>query len=588
MINVSNKFRQLLSDDDRSYLAYVDITLADGTVFNLTNSEIWVGGLAKEDAVSDDNTFNAVGSAVVNSATFIINNVDDEYSIYDFDNAKVVTYVGKEIDGVVEKIRLGTYKVDEPKYNGATISLYALDNMAQFDRPYSVSALQYPATLSQIVLDACTVCGVELGSVNFPYSNYTVQERPSEDTITFRTVISWVAGVIGCFAKCNPAGQLIFKWFNRTLLESVSANLDGGVFDESSPTYTSGDSADGGSFNPWDTGYEFDAGEFNRLDEIHYISSLYSQNIGVDDIIITGVKIDVETQDEDGNNVTKTYSSGGSGYTIELSGNKFITTDTAQDITDRLGEQLIGLKFRQANISHINDPTIEAGDIAIIIDHKNNTYPILVTRTNFAVGRSQTTVCGAETPARNSASVYNEQVKNYVALKSLLNSEKTVRELALQELKRSLTDQINSSAGLYTTIETTQSGNIYYMHNKQNLSESDIVWKMTAEALAVSTDGGQTYNFGVTVNGTVISNILSTIGISFDWARGGTLTLGGQDNTNGEMRILDASGNETGRFNNNGINMNNGKFSVDSNGNVQAMSFTAYGSLLCYEHYVIT
>lgn len=574
MINVSNKFRQSLSDDDRIYLAYADITLTDGTVFNLTNSEIWVGGISKEDAVSDDNSFNAIGSAVVNSANLVINNMDDDYSAYDFDKASVVTYVGKEIDGEIEKIRLGTYKVDDPKYNGSTISLYMLDNMAQFDRPYSISQLQYPATLSEIVVDACTTCGVELGTVQFPHSNYSVLEAPTGDTVTFRTVLSWVAGIAGCYAKCNPAGRLVFEWFNRTLLESVNTNLDGGIFDETTAsTYESGDIADGGSFNPWNTGYEFDAGEFNRLDAIHYISSLYSQNIGVDDIIITGVRVDVETKDENGNNVTKTYSSGGSGYTIGISGNSFITTETGQDVADWLGEQLIGLRFRQANISHVNDPTIEAGDIALVIDHKNNVYPILVTRTNFAIGNSQTTVCGAETPARNSASIYNDQVKSYVALKSLLNSEKTIRELALQELERSLTDKINSGSGLYTTIETTQSGSIYYMHNKPNLSESDIVWKMTAEALAVSTDGGQTYNFGVTVNGTVISNILSTVGISFNWARGGTLTLGGQDNESGQLRILNASGTQIGSWDNAGIT---------------AMNLTAYGSLVCYESYTIT
>lgn len=32
---------------------------------------------------------------------------------------------------------------------------------------------------------------------------------------------------------------------------------------------------------------------------------------------------------------------------------------------------------------------------------------------------------------------------------------------------------------------------IYYMHNKPTLEESDIVWKLTAEAIGISTDGGK-------------------------------------------------------------------------------------------------
>ena len=36
------------------------------------------------------------------------------------------------------------------------------------------------------------------------------------------------------------------------------------------------------------------------------------------------------------------------------------------------------------------------------------------------------------------------------------------------------------------------------------------------------------------------------------------------------------------------INLGNGKFIADSSGNVTALSFTAYGSLICYENYTIT
>ena len=56
---------------------------------------------------------------------------------------------------------------------------------------------------------------------------------------------------------------------------------------------------------------------------------------------------------------------------------------------------------------------------------------------------------------------------------------------------------------------------------------------MTAEAVAVSSDGGNTWNAGLTVDGTLISKIMTTIGINFDWGVGG------------ELVIQDASGTET-------------------------------------------
>lgn len=46
--------------------------------------------------------------------SFTINNIYDNYSIYDFSGANVVVYVGMELsNGTIEKIRKGTFIVDE-------------------------------------------------------------------------------------------------------------------------------------------------------------------------------------------------------------------------------------------------------------------------------------------------------------------------------------------------------------------------------------------------------------------------------------------------------------------------------------------
>lgn len=83
--------------------------------------------------------------------------------------------------------------------------------------------------------------------------------------------------------------------------------------------------------------------------------------------------------------------------------------------------------------------------------------------------------------------------------------------------------------------------------------------------------------------------------IKFTYARGGTLKLGGANNGNGTLSIIDASGAVVGTIDNNGlmlnkgsISLNNGRFSVTNNGDVTAMSLTAYGSLICYETYTFS
>ena len=593
MIGLTKAFRRKLFNDERNYLSYADITLASGTTLHLTNEQLWTGGFAKEDAVSDDNSFTALGSTIIGSSTIVINNIDEEYSDYDFYKATVVTYIAMELeDGDstrLEKPKMGTYTVDETRYNGSLITLELLDNMEKFDRPYSTCQLVYPATLDQIVRNACESCGVPFAasSLEFPHKDFSIPVKPESDSLTYREVIGWVAAIAGRFARCNRDGELELGWFDQQTLEAWEAGYDGGSFDNAvSGRYTTGDSVDGGEFNPWETGDVVDGGGISGL-PMHYIHGLFSQDICTDDVVITGVKITVKNEGDEASSDTLDFTVGNSGYMIQITNNDMLTPANAQEVATWLGTQLIGLRFRKASVTHANDPAIEAGDVGVLIDRKGREYPILITRTNFAVGDTQTTVSGAETPSRNSATRYSQQSKGYVESRKLLKQQKTTYDKAIEDLSKAMA----SMKGLYTTIEAGDSGSIFYLHDAPELANSNTVWKMTADAWAVTNDykGSDTvWNGGMTVDGTMIAKVLSTIGLNFDWGTGGTLTLGGQDNKNGEMRILDASGSETGRFNNVGINMNGGKFTVDDKGNVQAMSITAYGSLICYEHYTIT
>ncbi len=52
MRNASVAFRKALAEDKRDYINQAVITLADGTVLNVDNEQIWEGGVSIEDAVS--------------------------------------------------------------------------------------------------------------------------------------------------------------------------------------------------------------------------------------------------------------------------------------------------------------------------------------------------------------------------------------------------------------------------------------------------------------------------------------------------------------------------------------------------------
>ena len=521
MKNLSTAFKRALANNERNYLTYADITLADNTVLNLTNAELWANGFEYEEIVSEDETFTALGSAVIGTARLVINNMTEAYSDYDFTNASVILYLGMQFqeNGTtrLEKPRIGTYTVDGTSYNGALITLTLLDNMEKFDRPYA-SNLTYPITLFNIVQDACTKCGVSLKTLQFPRYNLVMSTKPDTDSRTYRDVISWCAVIAGCFAKCDPEGRLELKWFDQTTLEQELHILDGGTI----TPWSEGDNYSGGTISPWSEGDVYDGGTGENDLPIHFLTSLFSQNIAVDDVVITGINVTVD----EGDVGTDPYvvSKGTAGYIISVEGNKLITRVNADNIATYLGNQLIGLRFRKLNITHTNNPSIESGDIAVVYDRKGRGYATLVTRVNFQIGAPQTLVCGAETPSRNKASYYSDLTKNIVDQRKLLQKQKTAYDIALEQLD----EKLDEKEGLYSTIEQTQSGNIYYLHDQPTLEDSAVVWKMTRDAWGVTTnyDGDDTvWNGGMTVDGEVIASILSTIGINFNWGVGGQLII---------------------------------------------------------------
>ena len=519
MINISNAFKNELYNGNVSFLGYADITLSDDTVLHLTNENFWNGGVSIEDAVSNDNTFE-IGSTIINKCTLTINNIYDDFSDYDFINAKVIVYIGLELpDGTIEKMRKGTYTVDETQYDGSIISLSCLDNMSKFDKTYTESSLQYPATLNQIVLDACNVCGVSLQTYDFPHDDFLVNERPNDEAVTFREIIGWCAQIACCFCRCDTQGRLELKWYDQEALEDEKT-LDGGTFDSDSP-YSTGADADGGTFDPWNDGYEFDSGFFDDTQKFHHIYSNYSSSISTDDVVITGVRILEKSSDENSSEIT-TYQTGTEGYIVSIENNELIKNGAGANVVGWIGEQIIGFRFRKAQVSHTSNPSIEAGDVGFLTDRKQKTYRIIISSTNFATRSSQSTSSSAETPLKNSASRFSESTKNYVDYRKEIQKERTDREEALEELG----NRIDESSGLFTTEEIQGDGStIFYLHNKPQLSESNIVWKMTAEAWGVSTDGGKTYNAGMTVDGDTITRILTATGINADWIKTGAFTI---------------------------------------------------------------
>ena len=533
MINVSNEFKRAMSGGRGGFLPYIDITLANGKKLpTLTKDNLLNNGVKITDGVTSSGEFST-GGCIINKADVTLDNTDESLSEYDFYGATATIYIGLQLSGGIERIRKGVYTVDEATYTEPIIKLQCLDNMHKLDRNYSDVKTSYPNTLGVIVRDICSVCGVPLLNSMFDNYKYVVKQRPSDAALTCRQVLAYAAQIAGCFARCDAYGRLELRWFEQGIFEQ-GAVLDGGRFDDADP-YASGDNVSGGTFNPWNAGIEKDAGTFDDQNKFHHLFYYNSLTVASDDVVITGIQVTEEfTETETEKKQTELY--GQEGYVLKISGNKFIQQGSAGTVAAYLGKKLIGLRFRPMSGQFLGNPTIEAGDLTYVSDRKLRVHNCLVTNLTYTVGGSVSVSCDAATPGKNSADRYSKLTQAMVDLRK--NTETKLSEY--DKSVKMLTALITQSFGVYQTEEKQEDGsNIMYLHDKPTLDESSTIWKMTADAFAVSTDGGKNWNAGMDSSGNAVVNVLSAIGIHWDWASGGTLTLGGKGNNKGRLEVLD-------------------------------------------------
>lgn len=546
MINTSNEYKRVIQGS-RTYIVRLKIEFRDHTAITVENDRIISNTVNIEDAVSNNGSFD-IGAAIINQLKVSLYNGDEYFSRYDFEGAVIYPYIGIQLDNTIEFLKKGVFIIEEAVTGNAVISLQALDRMTKFERPYSESSLTYPATLNDIVRDACEVCGVSLGTARFDHDDYMVQNRPGDEKITFREIISYVAEAAGCYARFNVDGNLEIKWYDFGVFEEMPG-VSGGSFDkEQEGTYQSGDILDGGLFSQSGEGDTLEGGLFSKMKKYHHIYRISSKSISTDDVVITGVKVTVEKQDS-GSEEEENWFAGQEGYVLTVEKNPLIQQGKAQEEAEYLGRKLIGIRFRPMEVSALADPSVEAGDPVFVSDMKGNSYQTVLTRVSFSMGSLEKYVCDAESPQRKSAARYTSATKAVVEARRNAKVEIDNYSKAVLQMNQMAANTL----GFYYTEARQEDGSvIVFRHDKPSLQESQIIYKSGADGFFVSTDGGLTYTSGFDKDGNAVMNILSAIGINADWIdagsitadriKGGTLTLGGEHGF-GEMNMVDNAGN---------------------------------------------
>ena len=540
MIETSSTYKQKVLQDGREWRVNAIVTTRNGSTLSITNSNILENGLSISDGTSEKGKL-CVGSFVSKQLTLKIANFDGVFKEEKFDGATIYLKIGLVLgknestgEESVEWIKLGVFYISDHHSAGGIITIIAYDAASKFERKYD-SKITYPTTLFNILLDACNNCGVPLYNTSIKVDTLVFM-APSEEAITYASVVSYIAQIAASWARINNNGELVLGWYDMDqfypdsgdILDGNSSGndvIDGGTFYPIAPSvdggtlfdYSQADTIDAGNFTDYSEVDELNGGDFfeygNYIEDFISggvfrknlptpltIKSLNSCTIHTSDVKITGVEISTtEWQKQD-------YMVGSNGYVVSIKQNPY-AIDNIDFLAFWIAQKLVDFSFRPMEISALDDPSIEAGDVVYVVDDHGNTYPTIVSNIEYSIGDYEKFSADAESES-------TKQSVNYDVETKAVQSAKEITISGISTYGAQTFNFVNMSAyamGLYATKQQAADGSyILYWHDKQVLSSSSNVWKLDENSFTVSIDGGTTWK-SIDKSGNIIAYVLNFI-----------------------------------------------------------------------------
>lgn len=444
------------------------VTFSDNSTIELSPSKFTIQNNGYTDGAGSNGL--PLGVLIGRTISIELSNLDGSLSEYDFFGAEIALRLRFQLSASVEKIAVGTFTVLTPQTGGETITVTATDASWRTDKPYTTSAT-FPATLGTLLSDACDSCGIPYQSLTFKNSSFLV-DAPPEGDYTFRQIIGYIACIACGNARINRQGYM----------EIIS--------------------------------YDFDHTAY------HDLTDWINLTLDTSDITLTGLKTSKTTTNEDGKDVREDVLQGADGYVLAVTNPLILGKES--EALGLMAANLVGKSFRKFSGDYIGYPIADFMDAVKITDRKGKAYWSVITDIDFVISGMTTLSNSALSAVENAGTYPSAESKAVIAARKLVAQERTARETAIAQLNTLLAQ----SSGMYTTSVPQEDGStIYYLHDKPTLAESKNVMKLTADAIGFSTDGGETYPFGLAVNGDTITRILSAVGVNAEWIKVGASSL---------------------------------------------------------------
>lgn len=576
MYPISSTVKALFEAEQRQILRITG-TDKNGASINITDADIMQDSFSI-DRFSCNGSKIEVGTAIASELEFKLNNTDGRFNNIVFEGAELFVEIGiadwTQDNPTINWIPCGYYIPDQQPRRLDIITIKAMDRMQLLDRTQPALAkwttntgavitdnnsneidfnayVGFPNTVQGIINTVCEFCGITLGQNvgSLPNATYNLAYMPKmQQQVTFRNLIQWCAGIMGTNAWFDWNGYLRFSWYdNTTDYESTTANR-----------------------------YKSD----------------YHEN----DLTITGV------QYTNAQNVV--IVSGSAVYALDLKDNLLVAPFIAE-VLPVLRNALMGYTYRPFTASAINAPYLWPMDVVTFTDKDGIEYESALTNVNFGINGTTWLESVGETEQTNKNTAPTQLSPEQAQLiNEAINSTQELSESLDQEGVFNRLTNGGEAQGIYL-----QDGKLYingsYMRigmitdgtgaNYWNLNTGDFMLspganlgdKTVTQINDGITNAQSTANSAQNAVNTLdnslnqqgVFNRLTNNGaaqgiymqngqlyINMSYARAGTLVLGGLNNQNGLLQVLNANGTEIGTWNNNGLSATGQFTSKSSNG----------------------
>lgn len=464
MQNTSSLYKDLIRQSGRMFKAKIAVTYADSSTAALTDENIMQDSFVITTGTSDEGSFS-IGNAVIGQLDFEIDNSSGDYDNLSFDDAVFDTRVAL----IVRQSYDGTLTPEWIRKGIFTAEEVTVDeNYIKITAYDNMSKLDKPFSKS---------------GISFPVSLASL----------FRQICTSCGVAYGgsdfpnSSLTINSAAEIDESTSCRDMISYIAQLACCFVYADVNGTIQMG----------WYRDTNYTVTEQQKLNGT---------------VTITGVQL-TDTEDT-------AHLSGTKNYCLMIDDNPIALNGSAlQNVV--WSDRLIGMELTPFSAEIMSDPSIEAGDIVTVSDLHGNTYSTPITNMIYRLDGKMTVSCDAETVKEKQRSSCSPSARIIAQTNRKMN-----KKISEYDIRAKQFSQLMSNAmGFHQTDVTQQDGStISYLHDKELLSDSQIIWKKSINGFAVSRDGGQTYVNGFDSDGNAVFNVLAAVGIVADWINAGTIS----------------------------------------------------------------